>query len=79
MKVRGRHRPRRPRITVYDANWRPVWPQPLHIEIVAWTDPNLMGGVDGHLRIGRKVQFTSGEQAHLITDIGTPATERTRP
>ncbi|AYR02699.1 hypothetical protein J1766_gp63 [Gordonia phage Bizzy] len=28
MKVRGRHRPRRARITVYDSEFRAVWPQP---------------------------------------------------
>lgn len=29
MKERGKHRPRRrPRITVYDSNYEPIWPQP---------------------------------------------------
>ncbi|QDM57362.1 hypothetical protein SEA_FLATWOODS_63 [Gordonia phage Flatwoods] len=28
MKVRGRHRRRRARITVYDSEFRALWPQP---------------------------------------------------
>ncbi|QDH85213.1 hypothetical protein SEA_NUBI_80 [Gordonia phage Nubi] len=28
MKQRGKHRPRRARITVYDSEFRPLWPQP---------------------------------------------------
>ncbi|AYR02616.1 hypothetical protein SEA_BIBWIT_63 [Gordonia phage Bibwit] len=28
MKERGKYRPRRPRVTVYDSEFRAVWPQP---------------------------------------------------
>ncbi|AXH46640.1 hypothetical protein KNT97_gp63 [Gordonia phage Rofo] len=56
MKERGKYRPRRPRVTVYDAQWRAVWPQPNLdlVEVHAWTnDP--VTEVDGHLVIAARV------------------------
>ncbi|QGJ93615.1 hypothetical protein J1771_gp61 [Gordonia phage MelBins] len=36
MKVRGKHRPRRARVIVYDSEWRAVWPQPNLGSLDAW-------------------------------------------
>ncbi|UYL87736.1 hypothetical protein SEA_SHIVANISHOLA_61 [Gordonia phage Shivanishola] len=74
MKERGKYRPRRPRVTVYDANWRAVWPQPKRIDVVAFTPPKV-GRFGGHVIIGRKIRLTSGNDAHLIAEVGPPIIE----
>ncbi|AXQ62971.1 hypothetical protein SEA_ASHERTHEMAN_64 [Gordonia phage Ashertheman] len=79
MKVRGKHRPRRPRTIVYDAQWRAVWPQPSRIELVAWTRPKI-GRFGGHVVIGRRARVTIGEDVNIVTDIGpVPTIERINP
>lgn len=64
MKQRGKHRPRRARVIVYDSQWRPVWPQPdWHNTRVGepWYVVNHIDDIR-HIRVGVKLAVPPPER-----------------
>lgn len=72
MKVRGKHRPRRPRATVYDRHWRPLWPQPNidRIELHSWRNNPQIGMHHGQLVVAART--CSGYMTHPVAQYPLP-------
>ncbi|QDH93237.1 hypothetical protein SEA_VERITY_83 [Gordonia phage Verity] len=71
MKVRGKHRARRPRVIMYDEHWRPVWPQPTWIGALPgrpWWITAEIPGMVRTIRIGAKLVIDDGPPLQVGRD-----------